>query len=106
MQNRLKSLVGREPARLDETLIRSTIEGRVVLVTGAAGSIGAELCRQIARFGLPPASVKPKKSRFEYFDYFEYFEYGIVYEVAHAHNDPNSRNRSPAARHRDDTERA
>jgi FlaA1/EpsC-like NDP-sugar epimerase len=55
MQNRLKSLVGREPARLDETLIRSTIEGRVVLVTGAAGSIGAELCRQIARFG--PAAI-------------------------------------------------
>lgn len=50
MQNKLKSLVGREPAMLDETLIRSTIEGRAVMVTGAAGSIGAELCRQIARF--------------------------------------------------------
>ncbi len=50
MQNELKSLMGREPARLDQTLIRAAIEGRVVLVTGAAGSIGAELCRQIARF--------------------------------------------------------
>jgi FlaA1/EpsC-like NDP-sugar epimerase len=55
MQSKLKSLVGREPARLDQTLIRATIEGRVVLVTGAAGSIGAELCRQIARFG--PAAI-------------------------------------------------
>jgi FlaA1/EpsC-like NDP-sugar epimerase len=55
MQNKLKSLVGREPARLDETPIRSTIEGCVVLVTGAAGSIGAELCRQIARFN--PAAI-------------------------------------------------
>jgi len=55
MQNKLKSLVGREPARLDESLISSTIKGRVVLVTGAAGSIGAELCRQIARFN--PAAI-------------------------------------------------
>jgi FlaA1/EpsC-like NDP-sugar epimerase len=45
----------REPARLDEAQIRSTIEGRVILVTGAAGSIGAELCRQIARF--KPAAI-------------------------------------------------
>jgi FlaA1/EpsC-like NDP-sugar epimerase len=55
MQNKLKSLMGREPARLDQTPIRTTIEGRVVLVTGAAGSIGAELCRQIARFS--PAAI-------------------------------------------------
>jgi FlaA1/EpsC-like NDP-sugar epimerase len=55
MHSKLKSLVGREPARLDETLIRATIEDRVVLVTGAAGSIGSELCRQIARFH--PAAI-------------------------------------------------
>lgn len=55
MQSKLKSLVGREPARLDQTFLRSTIEGRAVLVTGAAGSIGAELCRQIARFS--PAAI-------------------------------------------------
>ena len=50
MDNKLNSLMGREPVRLDQTLINSAIEGQVVLVTGAAGSIGSELCRQIAQF--------------------------------------------------------
>ncbi|MCU1258363.1 MAG: polysaccharide biosynthesis protein CapD, partial [Bryobacterales bacterium] len=36
---------------LDESQIRETIRGRTVMVTGAAGSIGSELCRQVARFG-------------------------------------------------------
>lgn len=46
----VEDLLGRTPIRLQEDLIRSTVEGKVVLVTGAAGSIGSELCRQIARF--------------------------------------------------------
>ena len=51
----VEDLLGRTPVRLQESAIRSTLEGNVVLVTGAAGSIGSELCRQIARFG--PAGI-------------------------------------------------
>ena len=46
----VEDLLGRTPVRLEEARIRATIQDKIVLVTGAAGSIGAELCRQIARF--------------------------------------------------------
>jgi len=46
----VEDLLGRNPVRLDESRIRGSLEGKMVMVTGAAGSIGAELCRQIARF--------------------------------------------------------
>ncbi len=45
-----QDLLGRTPVRLQENAIRGTLEGKIALVTGAAGSIGSELCRQIARF--------------------------------------------------------
>ena len=45
----LTNLLGREPIQLDENRVRSGITERSVLVTGAAGSIGSELCLQVAR---------------------------------------------------------
>jgi FlaA1/EpsC-like NDP-sugar epimerase len=43
-------LLGREPIRLEDDRIRSYLENSKVMVTGAGGSIGSELCRQICRF--------------------------------------------------------
>lgn len=44
----IEDLLGREPAQLDSEGIREMVHNRAVLVTGAGGSIGRELCRQIA----------------------------------------------------------
>jgi len=46
----MEDLLGREPVLLEEDLVKNFIREKRVLVTGAAGSIGSELCRQIIKF--------------------------------------------------------
>ncbi len=48
----LEDLLGRDAVRLDVQGLSELLSGQTVMVTGAGGSIGAELCRQIARFGV------------------------------------------------------
>ena len=47
----VEDMLGREPVRMDIDRVGGYLTGRVVLVTGAGGSIGSELCRQISRVG-------------------------------------------------------
>ena len=46
----VEDLLGREPIELDMNSISDKLTGKTVLVTGAGGSIGSEICRQISRF--------------------------------------------------------
>lgn len=68
----LEDLLGRDPIKLDNKGIADYIEGRTILITGAGGSIGSELCRQIAVYN-------PK--RLVLFDIYENNVYDIQNEL-------------------------
>ncbi|MFC6632045.1 polysaccharide biosynthesis protein [Microbulbifer taiwanensis] len=58
-----ENILGRAPVEPEKALIAGSISGKVVLVTGAGGSIGSELCRQIAQWG-PAHLVLVESSEF------------------------------------------
>lgn len=68
----LDDLLGRDPVDLDSAGLQGFLSGRVVMVTGAGGSIGSELCRQIAAF---------RPSRLLLFDLSEFALYTIEQEL-------------------------
>ena len=71
-----EDLLGRAPVQLDEAGISDTLRGKVVLITGAGGSIGSELCRQVARYG--PA-------RLVLYELSEFNLYSIEQELGESH---------------------
>jgi FlaA1/EpsC-like NDP-sugar epimerase len=68
----ISDILGRDTVAPDQTLMKRDIENKTVLVTGAGGSIGSELCRQIF-------AQNPKKLVF--FDHSEYALYAILQEL-------------------------
>jgi FlaA1/EpsC-like NDP-sugar epimerase len=72
----LEDLLGRTPVALDVAGLAELLSGQVVLVTGAGGSIGSELCRQVARFGV---------GRLVCLDVSEFNIYQLEQELRQAH---------------------
>jgi FlaA1/EpsC-like NDP-sugar epimerase len=72
----LEDLLGRTPVQLDEEGLADLLSGQTVMVTGAGGSIGSELCRQVARFGV---------AHLVCVDVSEYAVYQLEQELREAH---------------------
>jgi FlaA1/EpsC-like NDP-sugar epimerase len=69
-----EDLLGREPVKLDEQGIDKVLHGKTVLITGAGGSIGSELCRQVARY---------QPSRLVLVELSEFNLYTVEQELSH-----------------------
>ena len=69
-----EDLLGREPVKLDEQGIDLVLNGKTVLITGAGGSIGSELCRQVARY---------RPARLVLVELSEFNLYSIEQELGH-----------------------
>lgn len=76
----VEDLLGRDPIKVDLESVRGFIEGRCIMVTGGGGSIGSELCRQIAKY---------KPSRLIIFDIYENNAYDIQQELKLNHPELN-----------------
>lgn len=63
----IEDLLGREPITLEEEEVAGFIRGKVVMVTGAGGSIGSEMARQVARFE-PSSLLLLERAEFALFD--------------------------------------
>lgn len=76
----IEDLLGRDPIKVDLESVRGFIEGKCIMVTGGGGSIGSELCRQIAKY---------KPSRLIIFDIYENNAYDIQQELKLNHPELN-----------------
>jgi FlaA1/EpsC-like NDP-sugar epimerase len=74
----IEDLLGRKPVRLDRSDVAKFAEGKNIMVTGAGGSIGSELCHQIAAY---------KPSKIVLFELSEYNLYSISGHLLQAHPD-------------------
>jgi FlaA1/EpsC-like NDP-sugar epimerase len=68
----IEDLLGREPVWIDTEHVVAMVAGKSILVTGAGGSIGSELCRQLARFG-PEKLVLLEQSEFALYTLEQWF---------------------------------
>ncbi|QQK08008.1 polysaccharide biosynthesis protein [Miniphocaeibacter halophilus] len=75
----IEDLLGRDEIKLDDNSLSEFIENKVILVTGAGGSIGSELCRQIIKYN-------PKQ--LVMLDFYENNIYDIQNEIKRTYEDP------------------
>ncbi len=68
----IEDLLGRDPVRIDTQHVQGMLANRTVLVTGAGGSIGSELCRQLARFA-PARLILLESSEFALYSIEQWF---------------------------------